>query len=164
MEETYVSKTKTHAEKIREAVTDLGIASPKEIMEWIKKHYPNDKVNPRSYRADIIGSSKNHSSQHHYPGMDKFLWFEKDSKKFRLAKLEEDANVESAKEKIPNSFDNTQLILDGIPLSKMSVTGQIEIPVVIREKLGFKPGDLLAFVISKDVLEVRKARIKVEIE
>jgi len=155
---------KTHADKIREAVTDLGIAGPNEIMEWIKKHYPNDDVNPRSYRADIIGSSKNHSSQHHYPGMDKFLWFEKDLKKYRLAKPEEAAKIEPAKDKIQDSLESTQLLFNGIPLSKMSVTGQIEIPSAIREKMGFKPGDLLAFVINNDVLEIRKARIKVEIE
>ena len=58
---------KTHAEKIREAVTELGIASPREIMNWIRRHYPNDPVNPSSYRADVIGCSINHSSRHHYP-------------------------------------------------------------------------------------------------
>ena len=46
----------------------------------------------------------------------------------------------------------------------MSITGQIEIPAIIREKFGFKPGDLLAFVVNNDILEVRKARIKVEFE
>jgi len=155
---------KTHADKIREAITDLGIASPKKIMEWIKKHYPNDSVNPRSYRADIIGCSINHSSSHHYPGMPKFLWFEKDTKRFRLARPEEAAKIEPEKEKTQYSVESTQWLLEGIPLSKMSVTGQVEIPAVIREKLGFKPGDLLAFIIKKDVLEVRKAKIKVEIE
>ena len=155
---------KTHADKIREAVTDLGTASPKEIMEWIKKHYPNESVNPRSYRADIIGCSINHSSSHHYPGMPKFLWFEKDTKRFRLARPEEAAGTEPAKEKTQYSLESMQWLLEGIPLSKMSVTGQVEIPAVIREKLGFKPGDLLAFIINKDVLEVRKAKIRVEIE
>jgi AbrB family looped-hinge helix DNA binding protein len=153
---------KTHADKIREAVTDLGIASPNEIMEWIKKHYPNDSVNPRSYRADIIGCSQNHSSSHHYPDMPKFLWFEESTKKYRLTRPEEAATVGPLKEEAPS--ESMQLLLNGIPLSKMSVTGQIEIPAVIREKLGFKPGDLLAFVINKDILEIRRARIKVEIE
>ena len=58
---------KTHSEKIREAVSDLGETTPAEIMTWIKSHYPEDPVNPQSYRADIIGCSINHSSQHHYP-------------------------------------------------------------------------------------------------
>lgn len=155
---------KTHADKIREAVTDLGLASPNEIMQWIKKHYPNDNVNPQSYRADIIGCSRNHSSQRHYPGMPKFLWFEEEIKKYRLEKPEEAAKTEPTEEKNQNPLENTQLLLDGISLSKMSVTGQIEIPAIIREKLGFKPGDLLAFVINNDILEVRKARIKVEFE
>lgn len=154
---------KTHAEKIREAVTDLGLASPNEIMDWVKEHYPNDNVNPRSYRADIIGCSKNHSSQHHYPSMSKFLWFEENVKKYRLASPEESAKAISIKKKEP-FFDLTQGFIDGIAVAKISVTGQVAIPLVIREKLGFKPGDLLAFIINNNVLEVRKAKVKVEVE
>ena len=80
---------KTHAEKIREAVIELGIASPNEIMDWIRERYPDDPVNSGSYRADIIGCSVNHSSSHHYPSLPKFLWFEEDTKRYRLARPEE---------------------------------------------------------------------------
>ena len=156
--------SKTHAEKIREAVTDLGLASPNEIMNWIRKHYPNDNVNPRSYRADIIGCSINHSSSHHYPGMPKFLWFEKDVKKYRLASPEESAKVELIEEKDQPFLDSIQGIVDGVAVSKISVTGQVAIPAVIREKMDLKPGDLLAFIINNDILEVRKAKIKIEVE
>lgn len=155
---------KTHAEKIREAVTDLGLASPNEIMEWIREHYPNDNVNPRSYRADIIGCSRNHSSQHHYPSMAKFLWFEGKIKKYRLASPEESAKVEKIEERVQPVFDLAQGLVDGVAVAKISVTGQVAIPAVIREKLGFKPGDLLAFIIEDNVLEVRKAKIKIEVE
>jgi len=156
--------SKTHSEKIREAITDLGLASPNEIMDWIRKHYPNDNVNPRSYRADIIGCSTNHSSQHHYPSMPKFLWFEKNTKKYRLADSEESAKAEPIEEKDQPSFDPTQGLIDGIAIAKISVTGQIAIPATIREKLGFEPGDLLAFIINNNVLEVKKAKIKIEVE
>lgn len=156
--------SKTHAEKIREAVTDLGIASPNEIMDWIRKHYPNDTVNPRSYRADIIGCSINHSSSQHYPGMPKFLWFDKDTKRYRLANSEEAAKVRPTKEKNQPFLETMQGLVDGVAIAKISVTGQIEIPAIIREKFGFKPGDLLAFIINNDVLEVRKAKIKIEVE
>ena len=155
---------KTHAEKIREAVTDLGLASPNEIMDWIRKHYPNDNVNPRSYRADIIGASRNHSSQHHYPTMPKFLWFEEETKKYRLASPEESAKAEIMEERVQPVFDLPQGLVDGVAVAKISVTGQVAIPAMIREKLGFKPGDLLAFVINNNVLEVRKAKIKIELE
>lgn len=155
---------KTHAEKIREAVTDLGLASPNEIMDWIRKHYPNDNINPTSYRADIIGCSTNHSSQHHYPGMPKFLWFEEKVKKYRLASPEESAKSEKIEERVQPVFDPAQGLVDGIAVAKISVTGQVAIPIVIREKMGFKPGDLLAFIINNSVLEVRKARIKLEVE
>lgn len=156
---------KTHADKIREAVTDLDIASPNEIMDWIRKHYPHDKVNPRSYRADIIGCSVNHSSQHHYPGMPKFLWFDEETKRYRLAEPAESAEVKPTEEKndIP-LLAATQGLVNGIAVAKMSVTGQVEIPATIRKRFGFKPGDLLAFVINKDVIEVKKAKIRIELE
>lgn len=154
---------KTHAEKIREAVTDLDLAGPNEIMDWIKKHYPSDNVNPRSYRADIIGCSINHSSSHHYPSMPKFLWFDKETRRYRLAEPNEAAEMKPTEEEKP-FLETTQGLVNGIAVAKMSITGQVEIPTVIREKFGFKPGDLLAFVINNDVLEVRKAKIKIEFE
>lgn len=154
---------KTHAKKIREALTDLGIASPNQIMDWIRKHYPDDDVNPSSYRADIIGCSVNHSSTHHYPGMPKFLWFDKETKRYRLAKPDEAAEMKLVKEE-KSFLETTQGLVNGIAVAKMSITGQIEIPTMIREKFGFKPGDLLAFIINDDVLEVRKAKIKIELE
>jgi len=155
---------KTHAEKIREAVIDLGLASPNEIMDWIRRHYPNDNVNPRSYRADVIGCSVNHTSSHYYPSMPKFLWFEKNTKRYRLADAEESAKTEPIEEEDQSSFDPAQGLIDGIAIAKMSVTGQVAIPATIREKLGFEPGDLLAFIINNNVLEVRKAKIKIEVE
>jgi len=156
--------SETHAEKIREAVTDLGLAKPNEIMNWIKEHYPGDNVNVSSYRADIIGCSINHSSQHHYPGMPKFLWFEESTKKYRLASLEEAARPESIEDERELLHDPLQGLVDGVPIAKMSVTGQIAIPAAVREKLDLKPGDLLAFIMKDNVLEVRRAKIKIEVE
>ena len=156
--------TKTHAEKIREAVTDLGIVSPNEIMDWIRRHYPNDIMNPRSYRADIIGCSINHSSSHHYPGVPKFLWFEKDTKRYRLVSPEEASKAERMEERNQSFLETEQGVVDSIPIAKLSVTGQVKIPFIIREKLDLKPGDILAFIVKNDVLEVKKARIKIEIE
>lgn len=156
---------KTHADKIREAVTDLGIASPNEIMNWIRKHYPNDNVNPSSYRADIVGCSVNHSSAHHYPSMPRFLWFDKETKRYRLSEPTEAAEVKSMEEKDDTLLSEAiQGLVNGTAVARMSVTGQVEIPTTIRERFGFKPGDLLAFVINNDSLEVKKAKIKIEFE
>jgi len=156
---------KTHAEKIREAVTDLGVASPREIMDWIETHYPNDPMNRSSYRADITGCSVNHTSSHHYPGMPKFLWFEKDTKKYRLAEPKEvPIAIQIAEKKTAFSESEIEYIGD-IAVGRLSVTGQVKIPLKIREELGFRPGDMFAFIINDSgVLEVRKARIRVEFE
>lgn len=75
---------KTNADKVREAVSDLGLSSPNEIMAWIKDHYSDDSVKASSYRAIIIGCSVNHSSSHHYPSLPKFLWFDEITKKYKL--------------------------------------------------------------------------------
>ena len=156
---------KTHAKKIREAVTDLKIASPKEIMEWIKRHYPDDRINPNSYRADIMGCSVNHSSSHHYPSMPKFLWFEKETKRYRLAKSYELPEPQKDEKQVSTTtkVDNGSSYIDGIPVSKLSVTGQVIIPQKIREKMGFQTGDTLAFIINeKGILEVRKAKLRLD--
>lgn len=154
---------KTHADKIREAVTDLRSARASEIIDWIRRHYPGESLNPRSYRADIIGCSINHSSSNHYPGLPKFLWFEKDTKEYRLAELEEVPISIQIAEKKPSTSDGEIEYIGDVAVGKLSVTGQVSIPSKIREELGLQPGQLLAFIINDNgVLEVRKARIRVE--
>lgn len=75
---------KTHAELIREAVETLREATPNHIMQFIRDHHPEIDVKKTSFRADIIGCSVNHTSSHHYPGMPKFLFYEKQKGTYRL--------------------------------------------------------------------------------
>ena len=75
---------KTHAELIREAIEKLGEATPREIMHFIRNQHPEIDVKETSFRADIIGCSINHTSSHHYPGMPKFLFYEKQKGTYRL--------------------------------------------------------------------------------
>jgi len=159
---------KTHAEKIKEAVTDLKIATPKEMMEWIKRHYPSDVINPNSYRADIIGCSVNHPSAHHYPSLHAraFLWFEEKTKRYRLATSDElsENQKDEKQESVTTKVDNDSSYIDGIPVLKLSVTGQVTIPQKIQEKMDFQPGDTLAFIINeKGILELRKAKIRLDL-
>ena len=156
---------KTHAEKIREALTELGSARPPEIMEWIKRHYSDDPVNPRSYRADLIACSINHSSSHFFTSAPKFLWFETETKEYRLAGPEEAVKISSTKTDTEPREETDQMSLQGISVARLSVTGQVQIPEAIRKQLGLKAGDLLAFIINdKGILELRKAKMKIELE
>jgi AbrB family looped-hinge helix DNA binding protein len=150
-------KKSTHSEKIKEVVTDLGLVSAKEIIDSIENRYPEEKDKKSSYRSDIIGSSLNHSSQHHYPHMEKFLWFDEETKKYRLAEPSE----MKASEKIKtHEYEE----IDGIPVSRLGADGQIVIPLKTREQLELKPGDLLAFQVNeKKVLEIRKARVRLDL-
>ena len=154
---------KKHAKKIQEAVTDLKIATPNQIMGWIERHYPSDGVNRNSYRADIMGCSVNHTSSRHYPSMPKFLWFNDETKKYRLATPDE--LKEYGKKASPlTKVDNGSSYIDGIPVSKLSVTGQVTIPQKIQEKMDFQHGDTLAFIINeKGILELRKAKIRLDL-
>jgi len=77
---------KTHADLIREAVENLGEATPKQIMRFIRNRHPEVDVKETSFRADIIGCSVNHTSSHHYPGMPKFLFYNKPEGTYRLFK------------------------------------------------------------------------------
>jgi AbrB family looped-hinge helix DNA binding protein len=170
---------KTHSEKIREALIDLVEARPKEIMDWISNHYPEDTMNEVSYRSDLIALASNHSSTHHYPmpESEKFLLFNDktkeyciDSSKLRIEPT--DGRVEALvkaldaqpQQQTTNASTDTQII-DGIPLSKLSVTGQIAIPFEIREKLSLSPGDTIAFIINeKGIVELRKARLRLDLD
>jgi len=75
---------KTHAEMIREALETLGRAKPNEVMNYIRKNYPDIDVKPASFRADMMGCSVNHSSNKHYPGMPRFLYFHEEDKTYSI--------------------------------------------------------------------------------
>jgi hypothetical protein len=152
---------KTHRERVLEALLDLKLANPPEIMNWIKNYYPEDNVNSNSYRADIIGYSINHPSSHNYPDLPKFLWFDGDSKKYRLA-TEDECKKDHLEYKIKN-VDENQMTIDGLPVAKLSITGQIQIPLLIRKNFGLIAGDYIAFVTDKGIIELRKAKLKLEL-
>ena len=75
---------KTHAEMIRDAVEEIGNATPNSIMDFIRIRYPEVDVKETSFRADIIGCSVNHTSSHHYPSMPKFLFYDKGKGTYQL--------------------------------------------------------------------------------
>jgi len=156
--------SKTHADKIREAIHELGEAFPNEFMAWIRMHYPDDPVNPSSYRADIIGCSVNHSSSHHYPSMPKFLWFIEETKRYRLANEDETESKYKDKPKPTIDPEKTEII-DGVHVSELSITGQLYIPAQIREQLSLQPGDKIGFIINEEgSVEIRKARLRISFE
>lgn len=155
---------KTHAEKIREAVTNLGNPRAYEIIEWLENRYSPERLNRQSYRADIIGCSINHSSSHHYPNMPKFLWFDENSKRYRLANPEETPKAELHKDEPLSFLEIGHGLIDGVQVSKLGISGQVKMPSSVCEKLGLRPGDLLAFFVKDDLIEIRKAKIKIEFE
>ena len=102
---------KTHADYIKEAVENLGESTAAQIIEWIKAKYPNITVNENSYRSDIIGCSINHTSNHHYPGIPKFLHFDKNAKTYNMAVSDNLSNSDSEIE-IPEDEDSIDIPVD----------------------------------------------------
>lgn|GEM_PF-1335331 len=152
----------SHAEKIRQALTALGSARPKEIIAWIEKNFGDEEeVKPESFRGDLMGLAINHSSAHHYTGSNKILWFDQQEKTYRLATASEHEDYEKKRSAAPKK---EHIIRKNETFtSKLSTSGQIVIPVEIREEMQFRAGDLLAFKVnSQGILELRKARLKVE--
>jgi hypothetical protein len=134
---------KAHHEKIKEAVMSLNReVRPREIMDWIKEHYPDENVNEESYRADVIGCSINHPSTHHYPNMPKFLWFNENSKAYRLATKDE---VESLEKKQPSKEQEIAVkYYSGMPIIEVGSSGRLVIPSVVMKEMGFVAGDSVA--------------------
>lgn len=154
----------THRERVLEALTDLTLAKPAEIMDWIKTHYPEEDIKESSYRTDLIGFSVNHPSSHFYSHA-KFLWYDEESQMYRLATEEE---LEKANVKVDSvkkmRWVGDQMVIDGVHVVKVSISGQILIPQPIREKIGIEPGNYIALTINdKGFLEVRKAQLKLEL-
>ena len=46
-------------------------------------------------------------------------------------------------------------------LAKMTTKNQVVIPKEIREILGLKPGDYVAFILEGETVRIKKAEIKV---
>lgn len=75
---------KTHADMIKEAMEELGIAKSNSIIDFISTKYPELIINKNSFQADIIGCSINHSSSRHHPGLPKFLLHDKEKGTYQL--------------------------------------------------------------------------------
>lgn len=112
---------KTHHEMIREAVTKLGEAKPNAIIDYIRKKNPQAYVNESSFRADIIGCSVNHSSSHHYPGMPKFLFFEKQKGTYRLYDPKRDGKLVMNKTGKQVAYDS---VFSAMPKAVVKVTDE----------------------------------------
>lgn len=106
-----VEDHKTHAEMVREAVDELGSATPNEIMDFISTKHPEIEVKKSSFRADIIGCSVNHTSSHHYPSMPEFLFYEKEKGTYQIydpekhGKLEGDDESEEISTEVGISYE-----------------------------------------------------------
>jgi len=60
---------------IKEAVSNLGEATPSDVINYIHTHHQSDNVKVSTIRAHMIACSINHSSAHHYTTSHRFLFY-----------------------------------------------------------------------------------------
>jgi hypothetical protein len=155
--------SKPHHVKIREAVQALGSATASEIMNWIREKYPDEELNKSSYRADVIGCSKNHTSTHHYPGIPKFLIFDSVTKKYRI---DEESPITDLPQQSPLRNRSTVFPLDiiqenNILFVKVSSHLLSIMPNQIATHLNLENGMHVAFILNPDnSVTLKKAKLK----
>jgi len=96
--------------------------------------------------------------------MPKFLWFIEETKKYRLATKDETGIEYTITPEQRNETEKTEIV-DGVHVSKLSITGQIYMPLEIRKHLDLKPGDKIGFILNEnDSVEIRKAKLRLSFE
>jgi len=152
-----------HNQKIEAAMLRIGReneASPKEIVEEIQKQ--DSGINVESFKSDLIAYSINHTSSCLYPHSPKFLFFNAETKKYRLATEKELSAYEREHE---SENKNLATFLDGMPVITVPSNGRIVIPREVSIKMGLKPGETLAFIKNdKGEISIKRGKIRFEFE
>ena len=91
-------------------------------------------------------------------GIGKYILFRVGRGRYRLYNPETDEITKfKVKEEVFEDVD--------IPISRVDSTGRVLIPERVRETLNLKPGDYVAFVISKNKeVVLKRAKLKIELE
>jgi len=144
---------------VKEAVEKIGEVTAKDVKEYIRKNYPKDNVNELTINAQVIACSVNHSSAHHYPDSQRFLFYLGNGR-YRLY----DPNKDGLWQITPSG---PQRAGEAIKSSKKHFTqvasgGQVRLPKDILNKLSIKENDFVAFVEDKQGnIQLRKAELRV---
>lgn len=146
---------------IKEVLEDSEEAYPLEVIRQIRLKYPNDKVNERTIRAQLIATSVNHTSAHYYPNTQRFL-FLLPGGKYRLYNPETDGQwvVDPTG---PRRVDEEMPPAE-IPYAKMDPEGRVALPPKIRTKLNIAPNDIVAFIEDGGKIVMKKAKIRLDLE
>lgn len=146
---------------IKEALERLGEAFPLDVIQYIKENYPEDRVNERTIRAQLIASCVNHSSAHYYPNTQRFSFLLRTGK-YRTYNPEIDGQwvVEATgARRIDEELPSAE-----IPYSKMDSDGRIILPKTIQKKLNINPNDIVAFIEDGKNIILKKGRLRLDFE
>lgn len=150
-------------EMVKEAVSKLGEATTRDVIDYIKRNYPDDDVKESTIRAHMIACSVNHTSAHHYKMHTRFL-FRIGKGRYRVYNPKKDGKwvVESTgARKIDLTFDGRGNLEP--PFVRLTQNFQIQLPLEVREKLKLNPDDILVFITKNEEIIIKKGKLKVEI-
>jgi len=128
---------------VREAVEKMGEVTAKEVKEYIRKNYPKDNVKELTINAQVIAHSVNHSSAHHYPVSQRFLFYLGNGR-YRLYDPDKDGLWQitpSGPQKVGEATKSGKA-----HFSQVASGGQVRLPKDILDKLLIKENDFVAFV------------------
>jgi hypothetical protein len=143
---------------IKEAVDDLGELTAKIAIEWIDKHYAGDKVNHGTIQAQLIATSVNHPSAHHYMDPNRFLFYIGHGR-YRLHDPKTDG-VWQITDNGPVLIDKTKQ--DTTPFARVDTGNRITVPAEIIQELELNNNDVVAFIRENGKIVLRKARLKLD--
>lgn len=143
---------------IEEAVDKLRELTAKDAKDYIRKNYPEDKVNESTVSAQIIACSVNHPSAHHYPDSHRFLFYLGNGR-YRRYDPEKDGLWEitlTGARKILRELKTKQAYF-----SQIDSSGHIRLPKEIQERLSVGARDFVAFITDKQgYIVLKKAELR----
>jgi hypothetical protein len=144
---------------VKEAVDKMGEITARDVKDYIRKNYAKDNVNELTINAQVIACSVNHSSAHHYPDSQRFLFY-LGSGRYRLYNPNKDGiwqMTPSGPQKVGEEAKS-----GGAYFCQITAGGQVHLPKDILDKLSVKESDFVAFVEDKEGnVHLRKAELRI---
>jgi hypothetical protein len=144
---------------VKEAVEKMGEVTAKDVKDYVRKNYAKDNVNELTINAQVIACSVNHSSAHHYPDAQRFLFYLGNGR-YRLYDPDKDGiwqMTPSGPQKIGVETKSGEAYF-----SQVTSGGQVHLPKDILNKLSIKENDFVAFVEDKEAnIYLKKAELRI---
>jgi hypothetical protein len=138
------------------AAEHYGELTSEDAIHYIDEHYPADKVNRGTIRAQLIAASFDHPSAKHFADPNRFLMY-LGKGKYRLFKPSVDGAVQMKRREnlaVDKSSKET------LPFARVAPGYRISLPLEIVQKLSLQINDIIAFMEEDGKITLHKARLE----